>query len=305
MAVASGIIPLYKPKGMTSHDCVNKIRKMLHIKKVGHTGTLDPNVDGVLPICINRATKIVPYLLEGSKAYTGIISLGTSTTTEDMDGDIVTCQSVQEPFSKEEVESVFRRFTGTIRQVPPMYSAVKVNGRRLYEYAREGIDVERPKRDAFIYALELLGTSSEYQTEIPFRVHCSKGTYVRTLGVDIGQSLGYPAHLQTLTRTHAANISLQQCLTFEDINELVDDNPRAIDKELISIGDGLSMYPSMTVTDEMAAKVRNGGLLKKPEDFQKERITIYNRDGLCLAIYHHHPKYQHLLKPERVFAIDE
>ena len=151
-----GIIPLFKPKGMTSHDCVFKLRKILKTKKVGHTGTLDPDVSGVLPICIGRATKVAEFITDAGKAYEGEVTLGYSTHTEDASGEIVEEKKVDRIITKDEIEKVFHDFTGTITQTPPMFSAVKVNGKRLYEYARQGMIVERPTRTVNIYSIELL-----------------------------------------------------------------------------------------------------------------------------------------------------
>lgn len=139
-----GILPLWKERGLTSHDCVFKLRKILHMKKIGHSGTLDPDVDGILPICVGRATKVVEFLTDSGKVYEGEITLGYSTTTEDASGEIVDLTPVEKVLSNELIDSTMQTFIGEITQIPPMYSAVKVNGKRLYEYARNGETVERP-----------------------------------------------------------------------------------------------------------------------------------------------------------------
>lgn len=219
----NGILPLYKPAGMTSHDCVAKIRKILKMKKVGHTGTLDPEVTGVLPICIGRATKVAQYMSDYSKTYEGEVTLGFSTTTEDFTGEVVKTKKVEVRISMEELEKVIAKFTGEIEQIPPMYSAVKVNGKKLYEYARAGQQVERPRRKIEVYHLTILGEPiyANDMFSFSFRVNCSKGTYVRTLAVDIGQALGYPAHMSALTRTASGPFVKEDCLTFEKIEQLV------------------------------------------------------------------------------------
>ena len=153
-----GVLLLDKPAGMTSHDCVNIVRKVLKTKKVGHTGTLDPSVTGVLPICVGRATKISQFLTANEKEYLGEVTIGFSTTTEDADGELVEEKRVDRTITKEEVEAVLKSMLGSSIQVPPMYSAVKVNGKKLYEYARAGLEVERPRREVTIYELELLAT---------------------------------------------------------------------------------------------------------------------------------------------------
>lgn len=146
----NGILPLYKPRGMTSFDCVAKIRRLYQTRKVGHSGTLDPNVDGVLPICIGNATKVVQFLVASGKEYQGSITLGFATTTEDLDGEEIARQAISEPFTSEAIDEALEQMTGAITQIPPMFSAVKVNGRRLYDYARNGETVERPERHVTI-----------------------------------------------------------------------------------------------------------------------------------------------------------
>src|SRR3954465_6689647 len=195
-----GILPLYKPAGLTSHDCVFRLRKILKTKKVGHTGTLDPDVTGVLPICIGKATKVAEYITDAGKAYLGEVTIGFSTTTEDSSGEVVERKAVNCVVTREEILNVLQSLTGEIEQTPPMYSAVKVGGVRLYEYARKGIEVERPTRVVSIYSIELLDDRDEYIGEtvsFQFRVSCSKGTYIRTLAVMIGESLGFPAHMSS------------------------------------------------------------------------------------------------------------
>ena len=157
------ISPLWKEKGMTSHDCVFKLRKILGTKKVGHTGTLDPNVEGVLPICIGQATKVAEYITDSGKEYVAVVSIGTATETEDADGAIVDSDLSPKRMTRSQIEEVLARLTGEITQIPPMYSAVKVNGRKLYEYARKGIEVERPERIVMIHEIELLDPVELYE----------------------------------------------------------------------------------------------------------------------------------------------
>ncbi len=189
-----GILPLYKPAGMTSHDCVFRLRKILKTKKVGHTGTLDPDVTGVLPICIGKATKVAEYITDAGKTYEGEVTIGFSTTTEDASGEIVETKKVNRTIQREEILQILQSLTGEIKQTPPMFSAVKVSGTRLYEYARKGIEVERPTRVVTIYSIDLLDDRDVFKGDetisFRFRVSCSKGTYIRTLAVTIGQILG-------------------------------------------------------------------------------------------------------------------
>ncbi|MGE7366613.1 tRNA pseudouridine(55) synthase TruB, partial [Desemzia incerta] len=208
-----GILPLWKERGMTSHDCVFKLRKILKTKKIGHTGTLDPDVDGVLPICIGKATKVVEYMMETGKAYVGEVTIGYSTTTEDSSGEVVDSKPVTVTPSVEEIDQAMEDFSGDIVQIPPMYSAIKVNGRKLYEYARAGQEVERPKRTVSIHKFKRTSEpilNEETQTvSWRFEVDCGKGTYVRTLAVDLGEKLGYPAHMSDLTRVKSGTFTVK------------------------------------------------------------------------------------------------
>ena len=199
----NGIINLRKEAGMTSHDAVFKLRKILKTKKIGHGGTLDPDVVGVLPIAVGKATRLVEFMQEEGKIYEGEITLGCSTTTEDASGDILERTPVMELLEEALIDEAMESMTGEIRQIPPMYSAVKVNGRKLYEYARAGQEVERPERQVTIYSFERTSPISyeDEQARFRFRVKCSKGTYVRTLSVDLGAKLGFASHMSQLTRT--------------------------------------------------------------------------------------------------------
>lgn len=162
----NGILPLWKEKGMTSHDCVFKLRKILGTKKVGHTGTLDPSVEGVLPICIGQATKVAEYITDTGKEYIAVVSIGKTTETEDADGAVVTVDDTYKEISRQTIEAALEKLTGDIVQIPPMYSAVKVNGRRLYEYARKGIEIERPKRIVTINEIELLDSGDKFEGQM-------------------------------------------------------------------------------------------------------------------------------------------
>lgn len=215
-----GILAVWKPEGWTSHDVVAKVRRILRMKRIGHAGTLDPMVTGVLPLCLGRSTRVVEYLQERPKAYEAVLKLGISTDTEDITGAVIE----ERPFpsvSEEAIREALLRFVGQIDQVPPMYSAVKVDGKRLYELAREGKTVERKSRAVTIYELELIDLKLDQAfPEIVFSVVCSKGTYIRTLCVDIGKSLGVPATMAKLTRSMSGGITRERCLTLEQIEEL-------------------------------------------------------------------------------------
>ncbi|HET7521913.1 MAG TPA: tRNA pseudouridine(55) synthase TruB [Bacillales bacterium] len=297
----NGILPLYKPKGMTSHDCVAKIRKLTRQRKIGHTGTLDPDAVGVLPICLGKATKIVQYMSADTKMYEAEITLGTSTTTEDRSGEVVAEQNIGRPLAREEIVAALRKWTGPIEQTPPMYSAVKVRGKRLYEYAREGIEVERPKRAVTIFELTLLDDRRQFSGErISFsvRVRCSKGTYIRTLASDIGATLGYPAHMSQLTRTASGPFTVDDCLTLSEVERSAGDN--TLSSKLFPLDKGLSSFKRLVVDEKTAKKIVNGNVLPFPQGMKDGRFTVYNEEGTLLAIYRRHPAKPGWMKPEKV-----
>lgn len=295
-----GVLLLHKPAGMTSHDCVMRIRKLFQTKKVGHTGTLDPDVSGVLPICIGKATKIVELLTAERKTYEGEVTLGIATTTEDASGDIVSEKPIEQPIFRHDIERVFANLTGDIEQVPPMYSAVKVNGKKLYEYARAGIDVERPKRNVRIFELLLLDDRQVFTGErisFRFRVTCSKGTYVRTLAVQIGERLGYPAHMSHLVRTASGPFTLDQCVSFADIEQhVVAGTAHTL---LLPIKRALAHFPTYVMSKEEEEKVKHGALLPILPSMP-ERLLMVNEQGEALAIYMPHPTKQSYMKPLKV-----
>ncbi|RLQ95701.1 tRNA pseudouridine(55) synthase TruB [Falsibacillus albus] len=295
-----GILPIWKPAGMTSHDCVFKIRKMLRMKKVGHTGTLDPDVTGVLPICLGKATKISEYMMNTGKSYVGEVVVGFSTTTEDASGEIVEAKRVEEPITKEEVLEVFNQLTGEITQTPPMYSAVKVKGKKLYEYARAGIEVERPSRRVQIKDIQLTSqiSFSDGKAIFSFSVDCSKGTYIRTLAVMIGEKLGYPAHMSKLVRTSSGSFLQEDCFTFEELNELIEKGE--IDKAVAPLERGISHLPNIEISDKVAEKVRNGAVLEKSSVPIVDLQSVLIHDGNALAIYQPHPSKPEFIKPVKV-----
>ncbi|MDQ0214256.1 tRNA pseudouridine55 synthase [Oikeobacillus pervagus] len=298
----NGIIPLWKEKGMTSHDCVYRVRKILKTKKVGHTGTLDPDVTGVLPICVGRATKIAEYITNAGKTYVGRVTLGYSTTTEDASGEILEKKNVDRWITPQELEQVFQKLTGEIEQTPPMFSAVKVNGKRLYEYAREGIEVERPTRKVKITSIELLSLEEQQEETMSFtfRVVCSKGTYIRTLAVMMGELLGYPAHMSELTRTSSGSFTEDDCYTLGELEERMNENK--IHEVLRPIMEGVSSLPKWPINDTLAMKVKNGAVLAKPNDWpDEEHVALIENDSL-LAIYQTHPSKQQFIKPVKVIA---
>ncbi|EUJ31754.1 tRNA pseudouridine synthase B [Listeria floridensis FSL S10-1187] len=304
-----GIIALYKEPGMTSHDCVFKLRKILKTKKVGHTGTLDPAVAGVLPICIGRATKLAEYLTDEGKEYVAEITLGTSTETEDQTGEVVAEKAISAQIEEAELEAVLQRLTGDITQTPPMYSAVKVNGRKLYEYARAGETVERPKRIVTINELKRLDSGALTQDNPSFklRIRCGKGTYIRTLAVMIGEALGYPAHMSALERTKSGFFSVENCATLSDIEEKVLANKFDF---LHPLELGVSNMPQIALSSELYERVLNGAVLDQTELFSgdvdaKPDIAALLFHEKLTAIYRPHPNKPGKWKPEKVIELRE
>lgn len=308
MVDVEGILPLFKPAGLTSHDCVFKLRKILKTKKVGHTGTLDPDVTGVLPICIGKATKVAEYITDAGKTYEGEVTIGFATTTEDASGEVVAAKKVTGTVTREEILRVLQSLTGEIEQTPPMFSAVKVNGKRLYEYARKGIEVERPTRKVTIYSIELMDEREEFAGDtisFKFRVDCSKGTYIRTLAVMVGEKFGYPAHMSGLKRVKSAAFTIEDCLTFEQIESMMESG--AISEALRPLEMALSHLPKYVINDKVAEKVKNGALLQIPDHLKNSDgpVIAETEEGQALAIYAKHPSKPGLLKPVKVLRNDQ
>ncbi|WP_295732027.1 tRNA pseudouridine(55) synthase TruB [uncultured Limosilactobacillus sp.] len=282
----NGVLPLYKERGMTSFDCIRRLRQLLQTKKIGHSGTLDPNVSGVLPICIGSATKLVPYLMASGKVYAGELIIGQSTTTEDLDGEIVDEKVVAQPFSSQQIQAAMQELTGTIIQVPPMYSAVKVNGKRLYEYARAGETVNRPQREVTIEEFKLLADyydAKHQRQRVRFEVTCSKGTYVRTLAVDLAKKLGFPGTMAALTRLKSGGFELDQTLSLDDIKEAVNQN--TIENYIFPARFVLKDYPQVPLSSRQWKLVQNGGWLKVSELQHTEKEIVLLYDEQAKAIY--------------------
>lgn len=245
---------------MTSHDVVFKLRKLLQEKKIGHGGTLDPDVTGVLPVAVGQATRVLEFMTEAGKVYQGQITLGFSTTTEDASGELVERTPVTD-LTEDQVDAAMASFLGQITQVPPLYSAVKVNGRKLYEYARSGQEVERPSRQVII--TDFVRTSplllENGCATFGFRVACSKGTYVRTLSVDLGEKLGYAAHMSALKRTASAGLTLDQALSLEEIAQRLEEEDLSfiLPKEY-----GVLDLPRQDLTADQAKEVSFGRFIE-------------------------------------------
>ena len=290
----SGIINLKKEAGMTSHDAVFKLRKILQEKKIGHGGTLDPDVTGVLPIAVGKATRVIEYMTEAGKVYEGEITIGFSTTTEDASGETVKTTPVTE-LDEATVDKAMASFEGEITQIPPMYSAVKVNGKKLYEYARAGEEVERPQRQVTITKfvrtspIELENDTARFT----FRVACSKGTYVRTLSVDLGAKLGYASHMSALRRTASAGLTLDKALTLSQISEMVEAGDTSF---LLPIEFGVQDLPAVQVTEDDAKEISFGRFIAI--DSQEPLVAAFLGDKV-LAIME---KRNQVYKPRKVLS---
>ncbi len=300
-----GILPIWKERGMTSHDVVFKLRKILKMKKIGHTGTLDPEVEGVLPICLGDATRIASLITDTGKEYVAKVKIGWSTETEDQTGDVVERDSSYKQLSRVQIEEVLAKLTGEIEQTPPMYSAVKVNGKRLYEYAREGQVIERPSRIVQIDAIELLDDAVQFEgeaIEFSIRVSCGKGTYIRTLAVQIGELLGYPAHMSQLERTMSGGFRAEQCVTLQQLQEAVDEG-----KEMNAIRpleEALFEFPQVQIEESMLPLIENGQVLQQLDLLKTHSYVVLMNEGKALAIYMQHPTKEGLMKPFKMFPFN-
>ena len=249
-----GLLILNKPGGLTSHDVVNRVRRATHIKQVGHTGTLDPMATGVLVVCVGQATRISEYLLGHDKTYRATIRFGVETNTYDADGEVVATHAVQ--VERAEVEQVLHSFVGEIRQIPPMYSALKRDGQKLYDLARQGIEIEREARAVTVYTIDL----RDYQApDVTIDVHCSAGTYIRSIAHDLGVMLGTGAHLMVLTRTASGPFTEQQAIELDAFEASAREGQWQT--LLQSMDEALSDWPLVVIDEADRARVLNGAPL--------------------------------------------
>lgn len=281
----NGILVLYKEKGYTSRDVVNIIGSELGTKKVGHTGTLDPMATGVLVVCVGQGLKLVELLTDHDKEYVAKIKLGIETDTLDITGTVLREEKLKK-YTKEEVEEVLKKFVGKIKQIVPKYAAIKVNGMKLYEYARNGEDIELPVRDVEIYDLKLVSDIKD--NEFYIKCHVSKGTYIRSLVRDIGEALGTIATMIELERTKLGKFSLEDTYTIDDIRNCM--------YSMLSIEEVIDL-PRIVVDNSQEKKIRNGCVLDK--FFDDEMAMIMNEDSKLIAIYQQSDDNK--VKPYRMF----
>ena len=295
------IISLNKPKGITSQDAVTKVKRILNVKKAGHTGTLDPMATGLLMVCVNKATRLASYFTDLGKDYRAVMKLGESTDTQDAQGT-VTASSDKVDFDESVIREALRAFEGRILQQPPMFSALKHKGKALYKYARKGIEIERKPREITIYSIELLKMNIPY---VEFRVRCSKGTYVRTLCYDIGRKLGTEAHMHELERTAIGSFNLSESLSLDELRSAAE---RAeLNKGIYTLNEALYWMPEFRIREEQIKAVIHGNPVtlkdsELSEEYAKETgIRITSPDGILLAIGSYLPPLNKI-KMEMVFV---
>lgn len=295
----NGVLNIYKEKGFTSHDVVAKMRGILQQKKIGHTGTLDPDAVGVLPVCLGNATRLADMLTDRDKEYEAAMRLGVKTDTQDLSGTVLEEKPVA--VSEAEVETVIQSFAGSYEQVPPMYSALKVNGKRLYELAREGREVERRPRSVALYRIEIL---SMQLPEVSIRVSCSKGTYIRTLCHDIGEKLGCGAVMSSLKRTKSGCFTLDTAITLSELERLRDE--KNVEKVLIPVDAMFDELAQVHVPDIYIKAVQNGNLFSLHQIMERrmfgpnEEVRVYDGTGRFYGIYTF-DREEGVFKPRKMF----
>lgn len=287
-----GILNIYKEKGYTSFDVIARLRGILREKKIGHAGTLDPDAEGVLPVCVGKATKVIEYLTEYKKEYKAVIKLGITTTTQDATGDILKKKEVN--VTREDIKNIVTEFNGIIKQTPPMYSAIKHNGTRLYKLAREGKKVKRKERTVEIHSIEI--TKFISNTEFEILVECSKGTYIRTLCKDIGEKLGCGAHMKSLVRTKVGDFKIKDSHKLEEVE-------KKKEKLLIKIEDVLSEYPKIKFGEEYNKLLYNGNKIKLKEKTKESYMyRVYDHRNVFIGLYKVIKRNETLyLKPVKMF----
>jgi tRNA pseudouridine55 synthase len=297
-----GIINVYKEKGYTSHDVVAKMRGILKMKKIGHTGTLDPDAEGVLPVCVGKATKLVDLITDKDKTYKAVCKLGITTDTQDITGKVITSCEVNT--NQKELEKVINSYIGEYLQLPPMYSAIKVDGKKLYELARQGKEIERERRRVIINNICLLDYD-EIDQEFTVVVECGKGTYIRTLLHDIGESLGCGATMKSLTRTAVGAFKLEESLKLSEIEALVREDK--LQPHILTIDEVFSHYPKIVVANEFNKLIYNGNLFT-PEHVQgsllqeteTDVVRVFDSEEHFIGLYTYLSD-EKLYKPMKMF----
>lgn len=301
----TGMLVIRKEQGYTSSDVVARLRGILHMRKIGHTGTLDPQAEGVLPVCLGKATKLADLIADRDKEYIAKMRLGVTTDTQDMTGTVlreIPEEEVKSLVTSEKIEGAFRQFEGEIDQIPPMYSAVWSGGKRLYELAREGITVERKPRRVTIKELEILGVALPYVT---FRVCCTKGTYIRTLCDDIGTALGTGAAMEHLLRTRVGIFRLENALTLSEAEEMMRENRPALEQRILPVDSFFADAPAVHVREDALGYLRNGNPLSCDNLSEEglphaDYIRVYDNTGVFYALYRYNEQRKRIL-PVKMF----
>lgn len=276
----SGILLLDKPLGITSNSALQGVKRLFDAQKAGHTGSLDPLADGLLPICFGAATKVSAFLLDADKHYQVRVKLGVTTTTADAEGEVLETRPVT-GISAADIQRVISGFQGDIEQIPPMYSALKHNGDRLYKLARDGIEVERAARPVSIHSI----TMQNYATpEFDLEVHCSKGTYIRTLAEDIGKELGCGAHVSALRRTGVGPYGAEAMVTMEQIRQLAAEGFAAMDELLLPIDSALKGWPEVKLSPDGTFYLRQGQAVLVPNAPTEGMVRLYAADGAFMGV---------------------
>ena len=299
-----GILPIYKERGITSHDVVFRARRILQMKKIGHSGTLDPEVDGVLLLLLGGATKVSDYAMDLGKSYRAEVCLGIKTTTEDLTGEVVEECKVTD-ISLDKINEILKSMIGEIEQKPPIYSAIKVNGRKLYEYARRGqFDIEIPTRKVNIYNISFIENSEYYKDDkfyFSIDINCGKGTYVRTIATSIGEKLNLPSTMSKLTRTRSGEITLENCLTLSEVEQHLKEG--TLEGKLLRKEYALEEYKFVEIPKFRAKQVMNGLRFRKNQfpdhDFTDGIVFTYENEAI--AIYHLKNKDDELLSVKTTF----
>lgn len=311
--MVNGIINVYKEAGFTSFDVVAKLRGITRIRKIGHTGTLDPDATGVLPVCIGSATKLCDMLTDKTKEYEATFILGVTTDTQDISGKIMSTNIAKLNAccndEKQRLKSTISSFVGKQQQIPPMYSAIKINGQKLYDLARAGKEVERQPRDIEIHYIEIESIEeidiSKYfdekeisgkTLEARIKVGCSKGTYIRTLCYDIGQEMGYGATMTKLVRTRSGQFKIEDALTLSQIEQIVKNNLTS--DIIVPVDKVFEEYESLKVEGDNEKRVLNGNFIK--HDFVGEKIRVYLSDGNFAAVYEYSKEHRNY-SPYKMF----
>lgn len=296
-----GIINVYKERGFTSHDVVAKLRGILKQKKIGHTGTLDPDAEGVLPVCLGRGTKLCDMLTEKDKTYEAVLLLGKETDTQDATGEVLAEKPVE--VTEEQVREAIFSFIGPYQQIPPMYSALKVNGKKLYELARAGVEVERKARAVEIRSIEILSVELPY---VRMSVTCSKGTYIRTLCHDIGRRLGCGGCMQSLLRTRVGRFSMEDSLPLLKIQALADAGQ--LMEAVLPVEAMFADYERVTVSGAFEKLVHNGNPFSETQTLEGKalpgQVRVYLENGKFAGIYAYRPE-RRLYMPVKMFLEEQ